>query len=305
MDQGMFICHTHPVWRSSAPEILAVALLTAVLGAPGAHAEDPPSREFADLSLEELGSIDVTSVSKKSERLSDAAASIFVITGEDIRRSGATSLPEALRLAPNLEVSRVNASSYAISARGFNSTAGNKLLVLIDGRSVYTPLFSGVFWDVQDVLLEDVERIEVISGPGATLWGANAVNGVINVITRSSKDTQGGFVAPGAGNLEAGGAARYGAQLDSGGHFRVYGKYFDRQNTERADRSNVRDGWNKGQMGFRADWGGASDGFTLQGDAYDGRLEQDPQGTADIAGMNLLARWSRALADGSSIRVQG
>jgi iron complex outermembrane receptor protein len=305
MEQGVFICHTHPAWRSSVPAILAVALLTAALAAPGARAEDPPSREFADLSLEELGSIDVTSVSKKAERLSDAAASIFVITGEDIRRSGATSLPEALRLAPNLQVSRVNASNYAISARGFNSTAGNKLLVLIDGRSVYTPLFSGVFWDVQDVLLEDVERIEVISGPGATLWGANAVNGVINVITRSAKDTQGGFVAPGAGNLETGAAARYGAQLDSGGHFRVYGKYFDRQNTERADGSEVRDGWNKGQMGFRADWDAASDSFTLQGDAYDGKLEQQPQGTADIAGMNLLAHWSRKFADGSSLRLQG
>src|SRR5882724_3384777 len=287
--------------------LAVVSLLGAVATAVVAATDQIKLADLADLSLEELGSIDVTSVSKKPERLSDAAASIFVITGEDIRRSGATSLPEALRLAPNLQVSRVSASSYAISARGFNSTAGNKLLVLIDGRSVYTPLFSGVFWDVQDVLLEDVERIEVISGPGATLWGANAVNGVINVITRSSKDTQGGFVAAGAGNLEAGGAARYGAQLDSGGHFRVYGKYFDRQNTERADGSDVRDGWNKGQMGFRADWGGASDNFTLQGDAYDGKLEQDqsPQGTIDIAGMNLLARWGRTFADGSSIRLQG
>jgi len=285
--------------------LAVVSLLGAVATAVVAATDQIKLADLADLSLEELGSIDVTSVSKKPERLSDAAASIFVITGEDIRRSGATSLPEALRLAPNLQVSRVNASSYAISARGFNSTAGNKLLVLIDGRSVYTPLFSGVFWDVQDVLLEDVERIEVISGPGATLWGANAVNGVINVITRSAKDTQGGFVAPGAGNLEAGGAARYGAQLDSGGHFRVYGKYFDRQNTESADGRDERDGWNKGQMGFRADWNGASDSFTLQGDAYDGKLEQQPQGTADIAGTNLLARWSRAFADGSSIRVQG
>lgn len=305
MEQGMFSCHSHPGWRSPRPEMLAVALLTAVLTAPGAHAVDPPSREFADLSLEELSSIDVTSVSKKSERLSDAAASIFVITGEDIRRAGVTSLPEALRLAPNLQVSRVDASDYAISARGFNSTAGNKLLVLIDGRSVYTPLFSGVFWDVQDVLLEDVERIEVISGPGATLWGANAVNGVINVITRSARDTQGGFVAPGAGNLEAGAAARYGAELDSGGHLRVYGKYFDRQNTERANGSEVRDDWDKGQVGFRADWGGGSDSFTLQGDAYDGKLEQESQNTVDIAGMNLLARWSRTFADGSSLRLQG
>jgi iron complex outermembrane receptor protein len=305
MKQGVFRCHTHPGWRSPRPEILAVVMLTAVLAVPGAGAVDPPSHDFADLSLEELGNIDVTSVSKKTERLSDAAASIFVITGEDIRRAGATSLPEALRLAPNLQVSRVDASDYAISARGFNSTAGNKLLVLIDGRSVYTPLFSGVFWDVQDVLLEDVERIEVISGPGATLWGANAVNGVINVITRSARDTQGGFVAPGAGNLEAGAAARYGAQLDSGGHFRVYGKYFDRQNTERADGSEVRDDWDKGQVGFRADWNGASESFTLQGDAYSGKLDQAAPGTPEIDGMNLLARWSRSFADGSSLRLQG
>jgi len=149
--------------------------------------------DIADLSIEELGNIQITSVSRHAERLSDAPAAIFVITGEDIRRSGATRLPEALRLAPNLEVARSSASSYAISARGFNNTIANKLLVLIDGRTVYTPLFSGVFWDAQDVMLEDVERIEVISGPGATLWGANAVNGVINVITRRASDTQGAF----------------------------------------------------------------------------------------------------------------
>jgi len=296
-------------WRSGPVRrvlgLAAVALLGAVATAVIAATEPIKLADLADLSLEELGNIDVMSVSKRSERLSDAAASIFVITGEDIRRAGVTSLPEALRLAPNLQVSRVDASDYAISARGFNSTAGNKLLVLIDGRSVYTPLFSGVFWDVQDVLLEDVERIEVISGPGATLWGANAVNGVINVITRSAKDTQGGFVAPGAGNLEAGAAVRYGAQLDSGGHFRVYGKYFDRHNTERADGSEVRDGWDKGQVGFRADWDGASDRFTLQGDAYSGELDQAAPGTPEIAGMNLLARWSRTFADGSSLRLQG
>src|SRR5467141_4206775 len=160
--------------------------------------------DLADLSIEELGNIQITSVSRHAERPSDAAASIFVITGEDIRRSGATRLPEALRLAPNLEVARVNASSYAISARGFNNTVANKLLVLIDGRTVYTPLFSGVFWDAQDVMLEDVERIEVISGPGATLWGANAVNGVINVITRHASDNQGAFAYGQVGSLDRG-----------------------------------------------------------------------------------------------------
>jgi iron complex outermembrane receptor protein len=138
----------------------------------------PASRgDLADLSLEELANLEVTSVSRRAEPLSEAPASVFVITRDDIRRSGATSLPEALRLAPNLHVARVDARQYAISARGFNSTVANKLLVLIDGRTVYTPLFSGVFWDAQDTLLEDIERIEVISGPGATLWGANAVNG--------------------------------------------------------------------------------------------------------------------------------
>src|SRR5438093_5352196 len=165
--------------------------------------------DLADLSIEELSNIQITSVSRHAERLSDAPASIFVITGEDIRRSGATRLAEALRLAPNLEVARVSASSYAISARGFNNTVANKLLVLIDGRTVYTPLFSGVFWDAQDVMLEDVERIEVISGPGASLWGANAVNGVINVITRDAKDTQGLLVTGGGGTqLSRGASAR-------------------------------------------------------------------------------------------------
>src|SRR5437899_2463413 len=186
--------------------------------------------DIADLRIEELGNIQITSVSRHAERLSDAPAAIFVITGEDIRRSGATRLPEALRLAPNLEVARSSASSYAISARGFNNTIANKLLVLIDGRTVYTPLFSGVFWDAQDTLLEDIERIEVISGPGATLWGANAVNGVINVITRRAQDTQGTIAELGAGNRERGISARHGLEL-AGGALRLYGKAFDRKNT--------------------------------------------------------------------------
>src|SRR5271170_1755806 len=164
--------------------------------------------DLSSLSLEQLSDIEVTSVSKSPESLQNAAASIYVISADDIRRSGATTIPEALRLAPNLEVARINASQYAISARGFNNAIGNKLLVLIDGRIVYTPLYSGVFWDAQDVMLEDVDRIEVISGPGAVLWGANAVNGVINIITRSSQKTQGGLVAVGGGNQEADSAIR-------------------------------------------------------------------------------------------------
>src|SRR6266436_607558 len=151
-------------------------------------------------SLKELMEVMVTSVSKKAEKLSEAASAITVITQEDIRRSGATSLPEALRLASNLEVAQVDSSQWAISARGFNSGLANKLLVLIDGRTVYSPLFGGVFWDAQDVLLEDIDRIEVISGPGAALWGANAVNGVINIITRNAKETQGLFLQAGGGS---------------------------------------------------------------------------------------------------------
>src|SRR6266853_6424301 len=170
-----------------------------------ASADEPDAGSLADLSLEELSNVEITSVSKRAERLSDAAASVFVITADDIRRSGVRRLSDALRLAPTLQVAQVNASGYAISARGFNGAGAgsNKLLVLIDGRSVYTPLYAGVFWDAQDVMLEDVERIEVVSGPGGTLWGVNAVNGVINVITRSAASTQGGLLPAGIGSRDA------------------------------------------------------------------------------------------------------
>ena len=259
--------------------------------------------DIADLSIEELGNIQITSVSRHAERLSDAPAAIFVITREDIRRSGATRLPEALRLAPNLEVARVSASSYAISARGFNNTAANKLLVLIDGRIVYTPLFSGVFWDAQDVMLEDVERIEVISGPGATLWGANAVNGVINVITRRASDTQGAFAYAQSGNLERGYGARYGG-AEGNVSYRAYGRVFDVFNTSTANGATLSDGWSKGQAGFRADWGTTANGFTLQGDGYRGSLDQVTDQNAHISGANLLARWNRDLAGWGSLQVQ-
>src|SRR6266581_200605 len=289
-------------WDRNTPHA-AVIVFAGLTGL--AAAQPAGSAELADLSLEELANLEITSVSRRAESLADAPASLFVITGEDIRRSGVTSLPEALRLAPNLEVARVNASQYAISARGFNNSVGNKLLVLIDGRIVYTPLFSGVFWDAQDTLLQDIERIEVISGPGATLWGANAVNGVINVITRRAQDTQGSLALAGAGNRERGAAARYGGEVASSGYYRVYGKYFDRSNTEHADGSSMRDAWKKGQIGFRADWGPATNGLTLQGDAYSAKLEQAQPGVDNtLSGMNLLARWDRQLANGSGIRLQ-
>ena len=260
-----------------------------------------PASDLVELTLEQLANIEVTSVSRRVERLSRAAASIYVITSEDIRRSGATSLPEALRLAPNLNVARADNVQYSITARGFNGVLANKLLVLIDGRTVYSPLFSGVFWEAQDVLLEDVERIEVISGPGGTLWGSNAVNGVINVITRAAAGTQGALAAAGGGNKEHAGAARYGGTV-GGGHYRVYGKYVDRTQTRRADGTGLRDEMERAQAGFRTDWAAGANSFTVQGDAYTANIQQ---GLADreISGANVLGRWARELGSDSRMHV--
>lgn len=255
---------------------------------------------LVDLSLEQLSSIVVTTVSGRDEPLSGAPASIYVIGAEEIRRSGARSLGDALRLAPNLQVARPDASQYAITARGFNSTLANKLLVLIDGRTVYSPLFSGTFWEAQDVLLEDVERIEVISGPGAALWGANAVNGVINVITRRAGDTQGTLAAAGAGHERRDGAVRHGGEI-AGGHYRAYAKATRRLGTTLPSGAPTGDQADHAQAGFRADWGRAADGFTLQGDLYEGELGPADR---DIGGVNLLARWTRDLRDHGALRVQ-
>jgi iron complex outermembrane receptor protein len=291
-------------WLARVVSIWLLALVTDIVcTSEPSHAQTAPS-ELTELSLEELMNVEVTSVSKKTERLVDAAAAIFVITREDIRRSGYTSIPEILRLAPNLQVARVDSSQYAITARGFNSTIANKLLVLIDGRSVYTPFFSGVFWDMQDTLIEDIERIEVISGPGGTLWGSNAVNGVINIITRRSQDTKGALVSLGAGTEELGAGVRYGAKLGENATLRVYGKGFNRDNTVRGNGTNVEDSWKKGQVGFRTDWGRGSDALTLQGDGYTGTIDQVGNDKS-ISGANLLARWNRTLEGGSALQVQG
>jgi iron complex outermembrane receptor protein len=298
------------MWSKRHSESFAIEVLLASFCAGSLCHAAQVERDLLELSLEELGKITVTSVSRRPEPLADAPASIYVITAEDIRRAGMRTLPEALRLAPNLQVARLNASRYAISARGFNNAIGNKLLVLIDGRTVYTPLFSGVFWDMQDVMLEDVERIEVISGPGATLWGTNAVNGVINIITRPARDTAGLLLAAGAGNRDKGAAFRYGAKLGNDGHFRVYAKRTELQNTRTESGTAVRDEWQMGQVGFRADWLDARGGFTVQGDAYSGRSEHGgfvgrfEIPSVKVAGANLLARWTRQLSGGSDIRLQ-
>jgi iron complex outermembrane receptor protein len=269
-----------------------------------ARAQDlADARNLVDLSLEQLSNIVVTSVSRRAESLANAPASVYVITNEDIRRSGVTSLPEALRLAPNLQVARADANQYAISARGFNNVLANKLLVMIDGRTVYTPLFSGTFWEAQDVMLEDIDRIEVISGPGATLWGANAVNGVINILTRDAQRTQGVLVAGGGGNLEYGGAARYGGALGDGAFYRVYGKSGHRDNSEFANGTPVRDASTRTQGGFRVDWSRAQHDVTVQGDAYEGDIDQAPS-SRTIRGANVVASYARRLDDGSLARVQ-
>jgi iron complex outermembrane receptor protein len=267
----------------------------------------PPGKELVDLDLEQLSNIIVTSVSLREEPLSVAPASIFVISSEDIRRSGATSLPEALRLAPNLQVARADAVQYGISARGFYSAniLINKLLVLIDGRTVYSPLFSGVFWEAQQVMLEDVDRIEVISGAGSTEWGANAVNGIINVITKRTRDTQGTLVAAGAGNREGGLSLRHGGSIGDRGHYRIYGTRNQRNNSWLPSGTPIRDGLESGQAGFRADWSASTtSSFTLQGDVYRNDIEQVIGGSRDLAGANLIGRWNAQLADQSQLQVQ-
>ncbi|AXA91537.1 TonB-dependent siderophore receptor [Massilia sp. YMA4] len=268
---------------------------------PGAEAQ---TGDLADLSLEQLNNVVITSVSRQEERLANAAASVFIISAADIRRSGARSLPEALRLAPNLQVARQTARDYAITARGFNGQFANKLLVMIDGRSVYSPLFSGVFWETQDVVMEDIERIEVISGPGATIWGANAVNGVINIITRSAKDTQGGLATVSAGNRERDATVRYGGVLGNGGHYRLYGRYTDVDDSERANGTPDASGLRRRQAGFRADWDRPLGGLTLSGDAYAIDLAQPGRPDAPLSGANLIARVTRKLTDDSDLRLQ-
>ena len=261
--------------------------------------------ELKRLSLEDLLNQDVTVVSRRAEKLSEAPSAVQVITSEDIQRSGATSLPEALRLAPNLEVAQVNSHDWAISARGFNNTLANKLLVMIDGRTVYTPLDAGVFWDVQNVLLEDIDRIEVVSGPGGSLWGANAVNGVINIVTKSAKDTQGLMLEGGGGSLlQDFGAVRYGGGNGTNLFFRVYAQRFDRNDTVFPNGDDADDSWDMSQGGFRVDWYSSDmNTLTVQGDAYSGS-EAATNGPTFVDGQNMLARWTHTISDTSDLTVQ-
>jgi iron complex outermembrane receptor protein len=291
-------------WR----HLVAIAgAFGALIGAP-ARADDSSTGALKKLSVEELLTLDVTSVTKTAEPLSAAPAAIYVITHDDAVRSGATSLPEVLRLAPNLQVVQLSPSNYTITARGFSGNVADqnfsdKLLVLIDGRSVYTPLYSGVYWDAQDVPIDNIERIEVISGPGATLWGANAMNGVINIITRSAADTHGATIDAGAGNLEKGGSAQFGDQL-GGASYRVYAKAFERKSLDTPAGMSADDGWTRAQAGFRSDWSPGADSLMLSGDVYRANERQLGSPDLDISGVNLLARWQRRLSADSSLQVQ-
>jgi iron complex outermembrane receptor protein len=298
------------------PGLILSALLAAV---PVINAQDltptsptgPTQTDLADvsnykkMSLEELMDQEVTSVAKQPQTYADAPAAVEVITGGAINRSGASSIPEALRLADNLDVAQINSHDWAISARGFNSHLGNDLLVLMDGRSVYTPLYGGVLWDMQDYLLEDIDRIEVISGPGGTLWGANAVNGVINITSKNAKDTQGTYLEAGGGTeLKDFTGVRYGGTLSSNVFFRVYAKYDNMDDEQLQKGGSASDAAGQGQGGFRIDTEPSRPSvLTLQGDVYAGN-DNLLAGDERVGGGNLLGRWSHTVSEDSDMSVQ-
>jgi iron complex outermembrane receptor protein len=268
--------------------------------------------DLTQVSIENLMNMEVTSVSKKDQKMSQVAAAIFVITREDIRRSGATNIPDLLRMVPGLDVAQISASTWAISARGFNSEFANKLLVLLDGRAVYTPLFGGVYWDTQDVPLEDIERIEVIRGPGGTVWGANAVNGVINVITKRAVDTQGGLVT-GAGGTQARGlgTVQYGGKVTEDTGYRIFAKYLNNDHSPDLNGQNAKDDWYLLHGGFRVDTKlSKKDTLTTQGDIYTGEKGAtivhatfsppdniNVERLAALSGGNVLSRWNHSFSN--------
>jgi iron complex outermembrane receptor protein len=269
---------------------------------------------YFDLTIEQLLDTQITSVSKKTETVAQAAAAVYVVTSEDIMRSGVTNIPDALRMVPGVNVARADSNSWAISIRGFNSTLANKLLVLIDGRSIYNPVFGGVMWEAHNLLLTDIERIEVVRGPGGALWGANAVNGVINIITKHTRDTQGSLASVLYGNEESSLSARHGDSFGDDGSYRVYAKAFKRDNLPKPDGGANYDEWDGMRGGFRVDW---NDEFTLQGDAYRTNSQQRKihyllvapfmpveNQTIVYDGVNVLGRWTDKRDDGSQLSVQ-
>jgi len=312
---------TLPLLRTHLLALLKASLFCILLNTNILLAEEQPEKDnILKYTLEELMQIEVILPSRKEEKLFQAAAAVSVITSEEIRRSGFTSIPDVLRLVPGLAVAQIDANKWAISSRGFNGVFANKLLVLIDGRSVYSPLFSGVFWEAQDVLMEDIDQIEVIRGPGATLWGSNAVNGIINILTKPAEETPSWLATVGFGSEEQGfGGLRYGGHLGKDLHFRFYGKYFQRDNFADSAGNAAADAWQVYRGGFHCDWNFSEDGLlSWQGDWYDGKVGhrfriipgpaklrfQTFDSTADIAGFNLLTRLKYQFSMNSEILFQ-
>ncbi|MEZ5356575.1 MAG: TonB-dependent receptor [Bryobacteraceae bacterium] len=297
--------------RTPFPFLFLLILITSPMLSGG-----PPSAgDLSHASLEELMNIEVSSVSRKQQRLSETAAAVYVVTREDIRRSGASSIPELLRMAPGVGVARIDSSRYAITARGFNGRIANKMLVLIDGRTIYNNLYSGVFWEHFHIPLDDIERIEVIRGPGATVWGANAVNGVINIITAGAAETQGTLVTLGAGMDETAGiAVRYGGQAGKRLQYRVYGRHSTYNTQMDAMGREASDGWYTHRMGFRMDWQSSDrDTFSFQGDLARGVACQTvlpplaPVRTKELTGFTAgfgLMRWTRKQSERSEMNLQ-
>jgi iron complex outermembrane receptor protein len=306
-----------PVLRAGSNSTLCVLSLVLLVSLITVNAA---SESLTDLSLEELMNVEVTSVSKKAERRQDAAAAIYVVTQEDIRRSGATNIPDVLRLVPGVNVSKLTSNTWSVTARGFGGRFANKLLVLIDGRSIYTPLFGGVYWEAQGVMLEDVDRIEVIRGPGGTLWGANAVNGVINIVTRHTRDTQGLLITGGAGTYErAFAAARWGGMVGDNLSYRVYTRYFLRDDGgTQATGGDARDEWNSIQGGGRIDWQiSPDDELMLEADIHrvdldevitraflDPPLSREIPDDFDIMGRFVNTAWTHRFADDSQVQLR-
>jgi iron complex outermembrane receptor protein len=294
-----------------------VCVIFILLFCAAAAAQDPA--DLTSKSLEELMNVTVTTASKKEEKLFRTPAAIYVITQDEIRRSGMTSIPELLRLVPGLDVARIDGTKWAISARGFNGRFASQLLVMIDGRTVFTPQTSGVNWEVQNLMLEDVERIEVVRGPGGTLWGANAVNGVINIITKRAKDTQGGLVVAGSGSEDRGfGSLRYGGRIGDSAYYRAYGQYFNTSGLVDGSGAAVHDGRQVSQGGGRIDWTPTDrDSLTFQADIFYSNLRERPTAVSllhpftipastgsDLSGGNVMGRWSHAFSDRSDMTLQ-
>lgn len=303
------------IWARAGRRICNIAGLVLALSV----SSPAQQQDLTQMSLDDLMKLQVTSVSKKEQTFFKTGASVFVITREDIRRSGMTNIPDLLRMVPGVEVARIDANSWAVSIRGFNNRYATKVLVMIDGRSVYTPGFSGVYWDQQIVPLEDIDRIEVVRGPGGTMWGADAVNGVINIITRSAQDTRGGLVSAGTGSEDsARGLVQYGGRLGKHSSYRVFGNYFNIESATLANGSSAADGWRASQGGFRWDWERDKNQVTLEGDLFrtdEGQtlttvLRNQSYQTATfndpvaVRSGDILGRWTHTYSNGSQASLQ-